>query len=143
MKMNDKWVDYFKKLKTKGEIQTVHDAEAFLEESFIHTSTQLKQKGRWTDYFKDPKKLKNPISSTHDLGAFLEYSVTGTSSQLKFKGSWIDYFKKWRKEEENPFKHVYNLEGLLEVPYIVNIIPLCLYAGVEEGIVFKLDSSNG
>lgn len=118
--MNDKWVDYFKKLKTKGEIQTVHDAEAFLEESFTHTSTQLKQKGRWTDYFKDPKKLKNPISSTHDLGAFLEYSVTGTSSQLKFKGSWIDYFKKWRKEEENPFKHVYNLEGLLEVPYIVN-----------------------
>lgn len=119
MKMNDKWVDYFKKLKTKGEIQTVHDAKAFLEESFTHTSTQLKQKGRWTDYFKDPKKLKNPISSTHDLGAFLEYSVTGTSSQLKFKGSWIDYFKKWRKEEENPFKHVYNLEGLLEVPYIV------------------------
>jgi len=121
MRIKDKWTDYFKKPKEKMTVRNQHDVAAFLEESFTHTSQQLKYKGVWTDYFKKQKpQLRNPITSQHDVAAFLEYSVTHTADEKRYKGVWTDYFKRWRRDEEDPKRNAFNLEAFLEVPYIVN-----------------------
>lgn len=120
MRIKDKWIDYFKKPKEKLTVRNQHDIAAFLEDSFTHTSKQLKYKGVWTDYFKSQKpQLRNPITSQHDVEAFLEYSVTHTADEKRYKGVWTDYFKRWRRDEEDPKRNAFNLEAFLEVPYIV------------------------